>query len=87
MEELQECELSHLKFYRADLRCDIYVSDPPARIIAALWSVLARTEALYLEPFQDVVALCNELKLLVTFCRGERGQPNGQPVSVSEAAV
>ncbi len=34
------------------------------------------------QPFQDMIALCNELKQLVFFCRGERGQPNGQPVSV-----
>ena len=31
------------------------------------------------QPFQDVVALCNELKLRMSFCRSERGQPNGPP--------
>ena len=32
------------------------------------------------QPFQDVILLCKELKLLVIFHCGERGQLNGQPL-------
>lgn len=33
------------------------------------------------QPFQDVIVLYKELKLLVIFHCGGRGQPNGQPAT------
>ena len=33
------------------------------------------------QPFQDVGEFCNELKLLMSFCRSEHGQLNGQPAT------
>ena len=33
------------------------------------------------QPFQDVGEFCNELKFLMSFCRSEHGQLNGQPAT------
>jgi hypothetical protein len=34
-----------------------------------------------LEPFQDVIVRCNDLKSVVIFHRDERGQLDGQPAT------